>query len=148
MTETFWIAATVFILIALAFVLYPVFFHRPKARMDADLRNQNLLAYKSRLKELDDEHEAGILDAEGYQQLKEELAGAMLDDVPENEQPRQRLAGRRSAMAVALLAVLLLPAGAYLGYQEWGAMDRVEQFITMQRSEHTSELQSRPHLVC
>ena len=132
MTETFWIAATVFILIALAFVLYPVFFHRPKARMDADLRNQNLLAYKSRLKELDDEHEAGILDAEGYQQLKEELAGAMLDDVPENEQPRQRLAGRRSAMAVALLAVLLLPAGAYLGYQEWGAMDRVEQFITMQ----------------
>ena len=132
MTETFWIAATVFILIALAFVLYPVFFHRPKARMDADLRNQNLLAYKSRLKELDHEHEAGILDAEGYQQLKEELAGAMLDDVPENEQPRQRLAGRRSAMAVALLAVLLLPAGAYLGYQEWGAMDRVEQFITMQ----------------
>ena len=61
MTETFWIAATVFILIALAFVLYPVFFHRPKARMDADLRNQNLLAYKSRLKELD--HECGRLPA-------------------------------------------------------------------------------------
>src|SRR5690554_1086119 len=112
MTETFWIAATVFTLIALAFVLYPVFFHRPKARMDADLRNQNLLAYKSRLRELDEEHEAGILDAESYEQLKDELAGSMLDDVPENEQPRQRLAGRRSALVVAILAVLLLPAGA------------------------------------
>src|SRR5690554_1345809 len=132
MTETFWIAATVFTLIALAFVLYPVFFHRPKARMDADLRNQNLLAYKSRLRELDEEHEAGILDAESYEQLKDELAGSMLDDMPENEQPRQRLAGRRSALVVAILAVLLLPAGAYFSYERWGAMDRVEQYITMQ----------------
>src|SRR5690554_2178974 len=132
MTETFWIAATAFTLIALAFVLYPVFFHRPKARMDADLRNQNLLAYKSRLREPDEEHEAGILDAESYEQLKDELAGSMLDDVPENEQPRQRLAGRRSALVVAILAVLLLPAGAYFSYERWGAMDRVEQYITMQ----------------
>ena len=79
MTDTFWIAGTVLILVALAFVLYPVFFHKPRARLEADLRNQNLLAYRTRLKELEDEHEGGILDEESYKQLKEELAGAMLD---------------------------------------------------------------------
>ena len=39
MTDTFWIAGTVLILVALAFVLYPVFFHKPRARLEADLRN-------------------------------------------------------------------------------------------------------------
>jgi cytochrome c-type biogenesis protein CcmH len=135
MTETFWIAATVFILFALAFVLYPVFFHRSQARLEADIRNQNLLAYKSRLKELDDEREAGVLDDESYRQLKEELTGAMLEDVPENEAPRKRVPGRKSAMAVVLVALVFLPVGTYFGYQQWGSMDQVEQFVAMQEME-------------
>ncbi|MFV8571358.1 c-type cytochrome biogenesis protein CcmI [Marinobacter sp. SBS5] len=130
--ETFWIAAAVLILFALAFVLYPVFFHRTKSRIEADLRNQNLLAYKSRLRELDVEYEAGILDQETYEQLKDELAGSMLDDVPANAQPEKRIPGRRSAMAVALLAILCIPVGAYYAYQQWGSMGQVEQYLTMQ----------------
>lgn len=35
MTNTFWIAATGLILLALAFILYPVLFHRPEARARA-----------------------------------------------------------------------------------------------------------------
>lgn len=132
MTDTFWIAGTVLILAALAFVLYPVFFHKPKARLETDFRNHNLLAYRTRLKELDDEHEAGIHNDESYQQLKEELAGSMLDDVPEENVAQRRLPGRRSAVVVALLAILVLPIGTYFGYQEWGSMDQVEQFIAMQ----------------
>lgn len=132
MTQTFWIAATVLIIIALAFVLYPVFFHRTGTRKQTDLKNQNLMAYRSRMKELDREYEAGILDDENYHQLKEELAGAMLDDVPEDERPRPVISGRGSAMAVALVSILLVPAAAFYLYQQWGAMDGVEQFITMQ----------------
>ncbi|MED5467368.1 MAG: c-type cytochrome biogenesis protein CcmI, partial [Pseudomonadota bacterium] len=135
MTDTFWIAGTVLILVALAFVLYPVFFHKPRARLEADLRNQNLLAYRTRLKELEDEHEAGILDGESYKQLKEELAGAMLDDVPEEPVTQRRVPGRRSAMVVALLAILALPVGTYFGYAEWGSMDQVEQFLAMQEMD-------------
>ncbi|WP_303289196.1 c-type cytochrome biogenesis protein CcmI [Marinobacter sp. SS5-14b] len=135
MTETFWIAAAVLILFALAFVLYPVFFHRPKSRIESDLRNQNLLAYKSRLRELDEEHEAGVLDDETYEQLKDELAGSMLDDVPEHAVPEKHVPGRRSAMAVGLLAILLIPAVAFYAYQQWGSMDQVEQFITMQQMD-------------
>ncbi|MBE0485774.1 c-type cytochrome biogenesis protein CcmI [Marinobacter sp.] len=132
MTETFWIAATVLILVALAFVLYPIFFHGSRSTLEIDQRNQNLLAYRSRLKELDNEYEAGILEDENYQLLKDELAGAMLDDVPEHAKPEQRIPGRRSAMAIALMAVLLLPAGAFIAYERWGAMDQVEQYLAMQ----------------
>jgi cytochrome c-type biogenesis protein CcmH len=137
MTQTFWIAATVLIILALAFVLYPVFFHRAGDRKQADLKNQNLLAYRSRMKELDSEYEAGILDEETYHQLKQELAGAMLDDVPEREQLKPLIKGRRSAMVVGLIAILLIPGATFYLYQQWGAMDRVEQFITMQEMGDT-----------
>ena len=132
MTQTFWIAATVLIIIALAFVLYPVLSHRTGARKQTDLKNQNLMAYRSRMKELDREYEAGILDNENYRQLKEELAGAMLDDVPEGEHTGLVKSGRGSAMAVALVSILLVPAATFYLYQHWGAMDQVEQFIAMQ----------------
>ena len=142
MTETFWIAATVLILGALAFVLYPIFFHRSQATQETDQRNQNLLAYRSRLKELDDEREAGILDDENHQLLKEELAGAMLDDVPEHAEPEKRIPGRRSAIAIALIAVLLLPAGTFLAYERWGSLDQVEQYLAMQEMSATGDEQA------
>lgn len=132
MTETFWIAATVLIIIALAFVLYPVMFHRRGARQQTDLRNQNLMAYRSRMAELEKEHQAGIIDKESHRQLRDELAGAMLDDVPDNEAPAKTVPGRKAAMAVALVSILVIPAATVLLYEEWGAMDSVEAFVAMQ----------------
>lgn len=133
MTETFWIAATVLIILALGFVVYPVLFHRRGARQQMDLRNQNLMAYRTRMAELEREYQTGVLDQESYQQLRDELAGAMLDDVPEQEAPvRSGSPGRKSAMAIVLLAVVLVPASAMFLYQKWGAMDRVESFVAMQ----------------
>ncbi|MDO3720227.1 c-type cytochrome biogenesis protein CcmI [Marinobacter sp. chi1] len=132
MTQTFWIAASILIILALAFVLYPVLFHRPKGKDRGDIKQQNLMAYQGRLQELDAEYEAGNLDDEGYRQLREELAGTMLEDIPEDATTRPVVSGRKSAIAVALVAVALVPAASYLLYQEWGAMDEVEQFIAMQ----------------
>lgn len=139
MTDIFWIAAAVLIVLALAFVLYPVFFHRSEVRRQADLKNQNLMAYRTRMEELDREYEAGILDEENYRQLKEELAGSMLDDVPDDQPTKPRVPGRRSAMAVALASILLVPAVTVYLYGQWGAMDRVEQFLTMQEMGTTDQ---------
>ncbi|MBK1872065.1 c-type cytochrome biogenesis protein CcmI [Marinobacter sp. 1-3A] len=132
MTQTFWIAATVLIILALAFVIYPVMFHRRGDRQQTDLRNQNLMAYRSRMAELEKEHQAGIIDEETYQQLRDELAGAMLDDVPENEAPAKSIPGRKAAMAVGLVSILLIPAATVVLYDEWGALDSVEAYIAMQ----------------
>jgi len=136
MTQTFWLTAAVLIVLALAFIIAPLFFHRSGRRAEMDLRNQNLLAYRSRMAELDREFEAGALDEESYQQLREELAGSMLDDVPDAEQgvidSPARVKGGKSAMAIVIASLAIVPAAAVFLYGHWGAMDDVEQFQAMQ----------------
>ena len=134
MTDTFWIIAALFVLLALGFIVWPLFHARTENRIHRDLRNQNLLAYRTRMAELDEEFEAGIIDQDHYQQLKEELAGSMLDDVPEEDTkaaPRSRVPGRRSAMVVVLASIVVIPSMALYLYQQWGAMDRVEEYRAM-----------------
>lgn len=139
MTQSFWIAATVLIILALAFVLYPLFFHRREAVKQTDLRNQNLMAYRTRMAELERERQSGIIDDEAYQQLYDELAGAMLDDVPEDHTPEKKVPGRKAAVAVALVSVLFVPAAAVYLYGEWGALDGVEALATMQELGDSDE---------
>ncbi len=136
MTQTFWLISAVLIILALAFVVAPLFFHHSGRRAELDLRNQNLLAYRSRMAELDREFEAGAMDEESYRQLKEELAGSMLDDVPDADRgvlgsPVQ-VKGGKSTVAVILLSLVVVPAAAVFLYQQWGALDDVEQFRAMQ----------------
>ncbi|MGM0767173.1 MAG: c-type cytochrome biogenesis protein CcmI [Pseudomonadota bacterium] len=137
MTDTlFWILAAALICLALAFIIWPLFSHRAEKRARMDLRNQNLMAYRSRMKELDHEYQAGILEEENYRQLREELAGSMLDDVPDADKGMSdrspARAGRRSALVVALASLAVVPAAAVYLYQQWGAMEDVAQYRAMQ----------------
>ncbi|MEX0605914.1 MAG: c-type cytochrome biogenesis protein CcmI [Marinobacter sp.] len=134
MTTTFWLAATALMGLALAFILFPLFFNRPQARAETDLRNQNLLAYRGRMAELEAEHKAGILDDENYRQLRDELAGSLLDDVSDEPAAAatEKAGSRRTgAWIIALGSVVLIPALAVYLYQHWGAMDDVEQWVAM-----------------
>lgn len=136
MTQTFWLTASVLILLALSFIVAPLAFHRSGRRASLDLRNQNLLAYRSRLAELDRELENGALDQESYQQLRDELAGSMLEDVPDAErgvlESPVMMKGGKSAFLVVLASLVAIPAAAVFFYDRWGAMGELEQFITMQ----------------
>ncbi|MDI9245870.1 c-type cytochrome biogenesis protein CcmI [Marinobacter sp. CHS3-4] len=136
MTQTFWLIASVLILLALAFVVAPLIFHRSGRRAALDVRNQNLLAYRSRLEELDRELDSGALDQESYQQLRDELAGSLMDDVPDAEKgildSPAKVKGGRSALAIVLACLITIPAAAVYFYDQWGAMDEMEQFIAMQ----------------
>ncbi len=147
MTTTFWITAAVLIALAFTFVLFPLFFGRPEKRINANIRNQNLLAYRSRLAEIEAEYEQGLLDEENYRLLREELAGAMLDDVGEEDSPREDVrAGdlrmdrrRRSTWAVVAVAAMVLPLGSVVMYQQLGALDKVEQLQAMKEIEASGD---------
>ena len=134
MTTEFWLIAAVLVTLALVFLLYPVFTYRPDRRIENDLRNQNLTAYKGRLAELDAELAAGMIDEVSYQQMKDELAGSLLDDEEEGKRAPagQRMVGRRSAYAVVLASGLLVPLTSVWLYQNWGAMPAWNQYLTMQ----------------
>lgn len=135
MTTTFWLALAALMGLALVFVLYPLFFHRPEKEAVNDIRHQNLLAYRSRLAELDAEREAGNLDEDTYQQMKEELSGSLLDDVDRSTagggRRVARLSGRRWAVAVALVSIIAVPAVSLWLYQNWGGASQLEQYQTM-----------------
>ena len=138
MIDTFWITTAVLILVALAFVAYPLFSYKPGKRAETDVRNQNLLAYRTRMAELGGDYEAGNVDEETYQQLKDELAGAMLDDVPDadegivNTAPREGR-GRGGAVAIVVTSLVAIPVASVLLYRQWGAKAGVEQFRVMQQ---------------
>lgn len=136
MTQTFWFTASALILLALVFIVSPLIFHRSGRRAAMDLRNQNLMAYRSRLKELDRELESGTLDQDSYQQLRDELVGSLIDDVPDSErgvvQSPAMMKGGKSAFIIVLASVLAIPAASVFFYDRWGAMNELEQFLTMQ----------------
>jgi cytochrome c-type biogenesis protein CcmH len=136
MTQTFWLTASVLILLAIAFIVAPLIFHRSGRRVALDLRNQNLLAYRNRLEELERELESGSLDKESYQQLRDELAASLLDDVPDAERgvlpSPAMMKGGKSASIVVLASLIAIPAASVFLYDRWGAMGDLEQFLTMQ----------------
>jgi cytochrome c-type biogenesis protein CcmH len=141
MTQTFWLTASVLILLALSFIVAPLIFHRSGRRAALDIRNQNLLAYRSRLEELDRELESGAMDQDAYQQLRDELAGSMLDDVPDAErgvlESPAMMKGGKSAFLIVLASLVVIPASSVFFYERWGAMDELEQFLTMQQMAAT-----------
>ncbi|MCH8496877.1 MAG: c-type cytochrome biogenesis protein CcmI [Marinobacter sp.] len=134
MTTEFWLIAAVLVTLALVFLLYPVFTYRPDRRVENDLRNQNLTAYKGRLAELEAELTAGLIDEASFQQMRDELAGSLLDDEEEGKRAPagRRVVGRRSAYAVVLVSGLLIPLTSVWLYQNWGAMPAWNQYLAMQ----------------
>lgn len=146
MTTTFWTITAILVGLAFAFVLYPLFFGRPERRINADIRNQNLLAYRTRLSELEEEFQQGIIDEENFRMLREELAGSMLDDVGDEKKPGEVRASdlrmdrrRRSTWAVVVAALVILPLGVFLLYQQWGALGKVEQYLAMQDIDRSGD---------
>lgn len=147
MIISFWIPVAILIAMALAFVFYPLFFSRPADRADAEVRNQNLLAYRTRMAELEAEREQGLIDEENFQQLRDELAGAMLDDVGSASETdttpaaEHLVADRRrtSTWVVVGLSLVMVPVGAVFMYLEWGALQRVEQFQAMLEIEASGD---------
>ncbi|MDX1801116.1 MAG: c-type cytochrome biogenesis protein CcmI [Marinobacter sp.] len=133
MTTTFWFAAAAMIALALAFIIAPAVLRRSRNRADDELRQQNLIAYRGRMAELDDDYRAGTIDPETYGQLRDELAGSMLDDVAERPSVVPARSGSGGARLLVFACVLFVPVLAVLLYQHWGALAQVEQWQTMKQ---------------
>lgn len=133
MTTTFWLAAAAMIALALVFIIAPAFLHRARNRADDELRQQNLIAYRGRMAELDDDYRAGTIDPDTYGQLRDELAGSMLEDVAEHPSAAPVRSGTGGVRLLVLACVLVVPVLAVLLYQHWGALGQVQQWQTMKQ---------------
>jgi len=117
----FWIAASVLLLAALAFLLLPILRGR-KAQAEEDRTALNVALYQERLAELAAQRAAGTLTEEQLEAGRADAARELLDDTEGSDDTRSARLGR----AVPLLAALLVPLLGYGLYLHWGASDKVE----------------------
>lgn len=134
MTMTFWLSLVLLIILALVFVLYPLVFFQPR-KDRIDQRRQNLETYRSRMEELDADYENANIDLETHEKLKVELEASLLDDVgdPETVDEQDTLqGGRKTLVAVTLVAVVFVPIVSYVFYERYGSHENVAQFREIQ----------------
>jgi len=113
---TFWLVCGIFILIALAFVLPPLWQGQPaEEKNESEGSEENITIYRDQLAELESDLRNGIVSQEQYDQDRDEIKLRLLEDVsPEKRKPdsaRPAQNDRRAAYALAItlpiLAILL-----------------------------------------
>lgn len=130
----FWLSAGLLCLVAVSFLLIPLLRGR-KVQAEEDRTALNVTLYQERLRELEQQHQAGTLDAAQLQAARDEAARELLADTDGSEARQARRLGR----AVPLLAVVLVPVLAVSLYLQWGAIDKVEQARTFAGEPHSIE---------
>jgi cytochrome c-type biogenesis protein CcmH len=109
---TFWIIATGFIFIALAFVIPPLLRKSAHKTAEVDAQKANITIYKERLAALQQEG----LNAAQFAAAKLELDTLLSQDIAENIAPNSQVRARW----VSILVILFIPALAVGGYFKYG----------------------------
>ncbi|MDO6564012.1 c-type cytochrome biogenesis protein CcmI [Amphritea sp. 1_MG-2023] len=119
-----WLGIALFSLLAVAFVLYPVYQARQvetKSLVDVDRRALNIAIYEERLAELEQERDVGNLDAPNFASLKLELERNLLQDVDDTiESNSKPLKINRQSIITAFALALLMPAMGLAIYSDFG----------------------------
>jgi cytochrome c-type biogenesis protein CcmH len=113
----FWLVCGVCVLIALAFVLPPLWQKGQSAVPDgSETTDGNITIYRDQLQELDADLRNGIISPQQYEQDRDEINRRILEDAPaktKKEKSKPLTATRGPAYAIAL-ALPLLAVGLYL----------------------------------
>ncbi|MEX0965441.1 MAG: c-type cytochrome biogenesis protein CcmI [Pseudohongiellaceae bacterium] len=141
----FWIFTAFLFLLAIGFVLVPLW-TRSRAEsfvVDASRKDENIALFQERSDDLENELATGNLDQAQFDVLMLELQQSLLSDVSEEEssqQPRDKNTKKEKNkaqhynMVIPLVLCLLMPLLAYGLYNQWGYMDDVELMGLFQRT--------------
>lgn len=119
-----WLGIALLSLLAVAFVLVPVYRGRQienDIQPDVDRRELNITIYQERLAELDAERDGGNLDQENYDSLKLELERNLLQDVDDTVASSGKpVRVTRQSIITAFLLAALIPAMGLAIYSKYG----------------------------
>ncbi len=131
----FWMLAAALILVAAAFIVFPLFLRGIRTEAEPVQEALNLELYRQRLQDLAAEHAAGELDDAGFAALKLETERALLEEAAPRAAGPRRTGARWLPLAAA---ILLLPTSLGL-YQLWGAAPRLALTEQLQQTPKTRE---------
>ena len=119
----FWIIIALLILLALWFVLPPLF-QADETRSEDDLREANVSIYQQQYHELEDDLRNGLIAEEQYQREKDELERRLLDDVktPNDKSPAGPLKPNRKTAYVVAATIPIAAIGFYFAVGNLNAL--------------------------
>ncbi|MBL7005228.1 MAG: c-type cytochrome biogenesis protein CcmI [Gammaproteobacteria bacterium] len=135
--STFWIINTVFILIALAFVLIPLF--KPQDEVEVSRDEQNIAIAKEKLAALKKSLDETDITQQEYDDLRGELENSLAIDLEHEKSVKHHTSG--SWLIVLLL--VSIPAGSFLFYEEIGSPDLLDpkaKYAEMKRQTPTANM--------
>lgn len=116
-----WLVASLLLLAALAFLLIPVL-RGQRVQAEEDRTALNVALYEERLRELQDQHAAGTLNADQLAAGKAEAARELLADTEGAPARRYGRLGR----AVPIAAAVMVPVLGFALYLHWGSSEKLE----------------------
>lgn len=141
----FWIFTAILFIIAVGFVLLPLWLRNRAESFveDASRKNENIALFQERSDELENELASGNLEQAEFDVLVLELQQSLLSDVSDEElaakgnvkkQKTNTVKAPSSNFAIPLLLCLVMPVVAYGLYSEWGFKNDVELMDLFQRT--------------
>lgn len=124
-----WMGAAALFGVAVLFVWLPVL-RRKRVPVAPSQMVQNVDIFRERVAEIERDRDAGTITAAQFEQLKLELERGLLMEA-ESAGSETQLHGLARPWVPALVLTVLVPAGAFLLYQDWGAADRLELALQM-----------------
>ena len=121
----FWGLVVTLLLLAACFILVPLLIWRKRPPVEElQSREQaNLGLYRERLGELDEQLQRGDIDAQRYEQLKQEAETSLLGDVDDVAESAQ--ASSKAGWVMPLALCLSMAVVSVLMYLRWGASDEL-----------------------
>ncbi len=120
----FWIIAAGLTLLAIAFVLFPLFFGKSQEQEDVDRNKLNIEVIRQQLAELDADLAAGTLEREQYDKAREDLERELLADVSDDDGAVTTTGSGKWAFIVS---AILIPLIAFPLYSAIGGYDELTQ---------------------
>jgi len=136
----FWLVCSVFVVIALAFLLPPLLERSGDVRAgsDRERREANIAIYRDQLSELENDLQNGIVSQQQFEQDRDEIERRLLEDVQLVESTGKPAAVAKKRGVVYLLA-LGLPVVAVLFYLKVGDLKAISP---VQAQAPTGQMQS------
>lgn len=139
MLTTFILICTVFTLVAIAFVVVPLW--RDRSRDDAEDANRKeavLTILRQQAADLERDHKAGKIDLDEYEETRMELERRVLEETRSAKDPTTT-SNKGGRVAAAVCAVLIPAIGVtgYLALGRYSAMDPA--FLEMVNQQRTTE---------
>ncbi|MCK5894952.1 MAG: c-type cytochrome biogenesis protein CcmI [Endozoicomonadaceae bacterium] len=131
----FWVLVAALVFVGVCFILLPMLIWQRRTPFnDVQSREQmNLVLYRERLNELEDEHQSGCLEASDYALRKQDIEKQLLGDVDMTSPGLENSSRKTSFVMPVVLCVSLMVAVVSL-YLRWGSSDELSLTIALNQS--------------